>query len=78
MNGQNLWCFDHLADRYERLDRIVADVGVHGRAARQRPARGDQDRVAIGIGGRDRLGTDAAPGSAAAVFHHDGLAEHDA
>jgi hypothetical protein len=78
VNGQYLWRFDHLADGYERLGRIVADVGVHGRAARQRPARGDQDRVAVGIGGRDRLGADAAAGAPAAILNHDRLAEHDA
>ena len=68
---------DQLADRRKHLDRIVADVGVHRRAGGQRSARRHQERVAIGIGGRDELAADAAAG-AAAVFDHDGLAEHRA
>ena len=63
------------ADRRENLGRVVADVGVYGRAGRQRSTRSHQESVAVGIGGGDELAADAAAGPAA-VFDDDGLSEH--
>ena len=78
MHGNDLRRLDEQPDRRERLGRIVADVLVHGRAGRQRSAGGDQDGVAVGIGGRDHLGAVAAACAAAVVLDHDALAEHGA
>ena len=75
VNDHDLGGVDELADRHKRLDRIVADVAVHGRAGGQRAARRDQEGIAVGIRGRDELCADAAARAAAAVLHHDVLAE---
>jgi hypothetical protein len=48
------------------------------RTGRQRAAWADEKGIAVGIRGCDRLGADAAAGAAAAVLHHNGLAQHGA
>ena len=61
------------SDRREILARVVADIGIERRVDRER-ARGDQERVAVGLGLGDLARRDGAAG-AAAVLDHDGLAE---
>jgi hypothetical protein len=78
MHANVLRRLDQPADRRERLEWIVTDVGMHGRSSGQRAARRDEDGVAVGIGAGDHLGADAAAGAAAAVLDHDALTEHGA
>ncbi len=61
--------------RREALDRIVVEIAVDRRAGGERAGRGEQQRVAVRIGGRDRLGADGAAGSARAVLDDDRLPE---
>ena len=70
--------FDHLANRYERLGGVIADIWMHRGAGGQRAAGRQKDGVAVGIGGRDELCTDTTTGTAAAVLDHNALAEHGA
>ena len=64
---------DH-ADRRKILARIVADILVERRSDRQRAGIAEQQRVAVGIALRHRLGADGAAG-AGAVVDHDFFAE---
>ena len=62
------------ADRRKILARIVAGILVERRSDRERAGVAKQQRVAVGIAFRDRLGADGAAG-AGPVVDHDLLAE---
>ena len=48
---------------------VVVERGIEEAVDRERQ-RPDQDRVAIGVGARDRLGADIAAGAALVLDHH--------
>ena len=65
-------------DRREVLAHVVADVGEHVRAGRQRRGVAEQQRVAVGRALGDGAGGDRAAAAAGAVLHHHLLAERGA
>ena len=76
VHGNDLRQFDQASNRRKRLGRIIADVAVHSRACCQCAPGSDKKGVAVRLGGGDRLGTDAAAGSAAAILDDNRLAQH--
>ncbi len=62
--------------RRERLGRIVAGAAGQDRDVHQHAGIAEQQRVAVGLGGGDRLGRDRAAGAAAVLRDH-ALAERD-
>src|SRR5262245_1677344 len=76
MDDQHLVVLRDLRDRREGLAGIVVAIIGDGGDHDERADVATQQRVAVGIGGRHRLGAEAA-GGAGAVLDHDRLPERE-